>query len=122
MRRTISSFVATLCLLTLFVSSAACLALPQDPPATASRHPHTLSAAEHSCCPQRSPAGEHTTTTCCTIHHQPVSSASAVELEQPAIISPTTLLISIQIPTAINPTAPAKIAATQPPPLIALRI
>ena len=123
MRLTLSSFVAVLCLLTLFISSAACLALPQTAIMTAAtQHEHLASAPSHACCPQRNPAGEHRSTTCCTVHHQPVSATSAVALEQPSLISNETSHGSFPIAAAIYPSASIKIDATQQPPLIALRI
>ena len=122
MRRTLSGFVAMLCLLTLFLSSGACLALPQNTLATAPHHHNTANTAEHACCPQRSPTHEHTSTTCCTVHHQPVSASTGAELEQLAIAPHATLPISIQISAAIYPTAKTQTIATQPPKLIALRI
>jgi hypothetical protein len=122
MKRTVSSFVAMLCLLTLFLSSAACLALPQETLATSPHHHHTANAAEHACCPQRSPAGEHTSSTCCTVHHQPVSAAAAVELQQPDVISHALFPISIQISETVVLSASAKLRTAQPVPLVALRI
>ena len=125
MRRTLSSFVAVLCLLTLFVSSAACLSvgLPQNTSARLGiHHDHLVGASDHACCPQRSPAGEHTSSTCCTVHHQPVSAVSAVELEQPDLISDSLLSTPILNAAAIYPPAKRKIGIPPQPPPIALRI
>jgi hypothetical protein len=125
MRRTLSSFVAVLCLLTLFISSAACLAaaLPSDALSIgAIQHQHTVNAPDHACCPQRSPANQHTSDTCCTVHHQPVSTVAVVELEQPGMITYALLPSTVQIVEAIAPSAGVQMDATQHPPLIALRI
>lgn len=121
MKRALSSCVATLCLMTLFLSSAACLALPRFNPAVASDH-HTAGTTDHACCPQRSPAHEHAPTTCCTVHHQPVSVAVGIELEQPCVISQPLPLISIPAADAAAPSGNKELQTTQPPPLIALRI
>jgi hypothetical protein len=125
MSRTLSSFVAVLCLLMLFISSAACLAvaLPSDTLAiSAMQHQHTVNAPDHACCPQRSPADQHTSNTCCTVHHQPVSAVAVVEFEQPGMITCALFPSSIQIVEAVAPSASAQTDAIQPPPLIALRI
>ena len=123
MRRTLSSFVAVICLLTLFVSSAACLALPKSTVMTATtQHEHVAGAPSHACCPQQRPAGEHTSTTCCTVHHQTVSTTSAVELDQPNLISNALLHLSSPFNEAVNSSTSIGIDAIQQPPLIALRI
>src|SRR3954463_5202788 len=124
MRRTLSSFVAVLCLLTLFVSSAACLSvtLPQNTSAAPPMHHHLVGASDHACCPQRSPAGEPTSTTCCTVHHQPASAISALELEQPDLIADSLLSTPLWDASAIYPSANRKIGISAQPPPIALRI
>ena len=123
MRRTLSSFVAVICLLTLFVSSAACLALPKSTATTATtQHEHVAGAPSHACCPQQRPAGEHTSTTCCTVHHQPVSTTSAVELDQPGLISNAISHVSIPMSLTVYASIMGRTDATQQPLLIALRI
>jgi len=121
MRRTLSSFVAVLCLLMLFVSSAACLAaaLPQDLLAT--QHDHAVNTAEHACCPQRSPAGEHLSTTCCTVHHQPTSASSRVEAER-ASTTAHALQAPVFSAAAVYPPAGKKLGRPPSPRLVALRI
>lgn len=123
MRRTLSSFVAVLCLLTLFISSAACLALPQNTTlTTGTPDQHVASAPGHACCPQRSPANQHTSTTCCTVHHQPVFAVSAVELEQPSLIPQAFSDVLFPNDATVDPSVASRIDRAPQPPLIALRI
>jgi len=124
MRRSLSSFVAMFCLLTLFVSSAACIAvaLPQDALVTWAQHGHSANAQDHGCCPKNSPASEHSSTTCCTVHHQPVSAASVVELEHPIVFSHAALPGQMMVAATVFSTASRSIGPPQQPPLIALRI
>lgn len=124
MRRSFSSFVAILCLLTLFVSSAACMAvaMPQDTLAVAGmQHQHSASA-DHSCCPQTNSAGEHASSTCCMVHHQPVSAAAAVELAQPIMTAYAVLTTQMMVAVTVYSPASDSTGPPQPPPLIALRI
>jgi hypothetical protein len=119
MSRSLSSFVSMFCLLVLLISSAACLALPQNA-LTTQLHP-MVNTPEHACCPQRSAAGEHASTACCTVHHQPVSAVSVVELEQPAVL-PHALTVAVLVAATVYPPANQKLGRPQPPPSVALRI
>ncbi|HEY8997658.1 MAG TPA: hypothetical protein VIM60_07150 [Edaphobacter sp.] len=79
MKRIYSTFVATLSLLILFISAAACVALPASQ-ATATamdgmQMSHMAGAPEHDCCPSHAPA-QHSTVSCCIVHHQPASTAT----------------------------------------------
>jgi hypothetical protein len=119
MGRTLSSFVAVFCLLVLLVSSAACLVVPQIA-LTLTQHTH-LSSADHACCPQHSSSSEHTSTTCCTVHHQPVSGASGIEIEQPAAVT-NAQPVPFEIAATTHPPTGRKTIQPQKPPTVPLRI
>ncbi|MDE1175633.1 MAG: hypothetical protein PW789_03410 [Edaphobacter sp.] len=78
MKRILSTAVATLCLLILFVSSAACVALPMSQAsmtADSTMPSTTLTAPAHECCPSHSPM-QHSSISCCIVHHQPAVASS----------------------------------------------
>jgi hypothetical protein len=122
MKSTLSSFVAILCLLAFFVSSAACFAAPLALQSTNEMYTHSMSGANHACCPNQTPANAQISNPCCTIHHQPTSPISASEWQQHAV--PLLAVFEILSSSRVN----SRIAATfkpaplQQPPLIALRI
>jgi len=103
MSRIFSTFVVTLCLLALFVSSAACVALPPQPQHAAmmmdSDMPaHTVGSPDHECCPSNSPA-QHTSVSCCTVHHQPAAASASDKL------NPTHGVTADHLPAALVPAA-----------------
>jgi hypothetical protein len=83
MKRILSSFVATLSLLAFFVSSAACATLPYPQAATAMQAAISavVSAPDHECCPSHAPIEQHSTISCCTLHHQPAAASAVHELD-----------------------------------------
>ena len=85
MRKMLTTFVATVCLLALFVSSAACLDLPVVQAMTAfaasSMASHAITAPDHECCPAKSDSGMHTSISCCTVHHQSAIATAAASLD-----------------------------------------
>ncbi|MBS1798498.1 MAG: hypothetical protein JSS95_01595 [Acidobacteria bacterium] len=91
MRRTLSTFVATVCLLALFVGSAACLDLPVMQAMAASVAAHTITTPEHECCPTKGDSGMHTSISCCTVHHQSVIATAATSLDTSLDVSPAVL-------------------------------
>ncbi|MBS1820895.1 MAG: hypothetical protein JST61_02780 [Acidobacteria bacterium] len=84
MRNTLTTFVATVCLLALFIGSAACLDLPVVQAMTAfaasSMASHAI-ASDHDCCPAKSGSGMHTSISCCTVHHQSAIATAAASLD-----------------------------------------
>ncbi len=121
MRRSLSSFVAMLCLLVLFISSAACMAVTLPENSTSMSAPQHSVSAGHTCCPVKAPADEHTSSTCCTVHHQPISAVSSVEVEQPVLLH-TLTVAPLLAATTEKPLAIRKFATASLPLLIALRI
>jgi hypothetical protein len=121
MKSTLSSFVAFLCLLAFFVSSAVCLASPMVQQSSTEVHIHSMSGTGHACCPNKTPDAQ-VSNACCTIHHQPASPVSDAEWQQHGIV----LLAAFQIPSLSRASsqfaANFKPAPLQQPPLIALRI
>jgi hypothetical protein len=95
MKQKLSTFVATICLLTLFISSAACLALPATQAtamsANQSMTSHTIGSADHACCPTKNDGEPHTSVSCCTVHHQSALATSATNLNTSLEISPASL-------------------------------
>jgi len=126
MKRTLSSLVSILCLLAFLVSSAACLAvaLPQQAQTSSgtSLQAHTMGSPDHACCPGRAPSGSQMSNACCTVHHQPASSASTEESQQPGIPSSASSLLLSLSGVAAPAHADLRPAPLQKPPLIALRI
>src|SRR5580765_6259200 len=111
MRRTLSTLVATVCLLALFISSAACMALPASQLTPTATHIHTITAADHECCPAKH-SDQQVTAQCCTVHHQPAAAATTANHtpsfdSEPA--TPTALLSGATI-------APPTGKKTGPPP------
>jgi len=123
MKSALSTFVASLCLLAFFVSSAACLAAPMTIESSHATHMHSMSGTMHTCCPNQPSSGAHASGACCTIHHQPASPASTTEWQQHSIphfigfVAPLRGGVSAGITAANLNSAPP-----QPSPLIALRI
>jgi hypothetical protein len=122
MKSTLSSFVAFLCLLAFFVSSAACLAAPMVLQSSNEMHMHSMNGAGHACCPDQTPADAKVSNACCAIHHQPASPVSDAEWQQHGIVS----LSAFQIPSlssvSSHVAANFKPAPPRQPPLTALRI
>jgi hypothetical protein len=121
MKSTLSSFVALLCVLAFFVSSAACLAAPMALQNTDGMHMHSMNGVGHACCPSKT-SDAQVSNACCTIHHQPASPISAAEWQQHGIV----LLAAFKIPSwssvSSHIAANSKSAPLQQPPLISLRI
>lgn len=111
MRRTFSTFVATFCLLALFISSAACMALPASQLTPTATHVHSVSAADHECCPAKH-SGKQVTAACCTVHHQPAAASSAANHTLSLDATPATLATLLPEATTAPPTS----KKTGPPP------
>jgi len=120
MKRSLSSLVAVLCLLAFFVSSAACLAAPLLQPVSPGIEMHSMSSSEHACCPKQT-SGSQMSGSCCTVHHQPASPASATDLQQANIAFLAAFPLPSPTGTNLHITAAAR-PSPQQPPLIALRI
>jgi len=122
MKHTLSNFVAILCLLAFFVSSAACLVAPLAVQSANEMHTHSMSGTMHACCPTHTPADGQVSNACCTVHHQPASVTSTLESQQQSLPA----LAAFTLPAPIRPTAnvfsSVRTAPQQYPPLIALRI
>lgn len=120
MKRSLSSLVAVLCLLTLFVSSAACLAAPLLQPVSSGIEMHSMSSSDHACCPKQT-SGSQMSGSCCTVHHQPASPASAANLQRANIASLDVFPLPSLTGTNLHVAAAAR-PSPQQFPLIALRI
>ncbi len=114
MRRTLSTFVATVCLLTLFVSSAACIAqpAPQAKAMTLEMAKHTVGAPEHACCPTKQHS-EHTSISCCTVHHQSAVATRATDISPSLEMEPANITATLLPAATVGPRSGGK---TGPPP------
>jgi hypothetical protein len=121
MRHKLSNFVAVLCLLAFFVSSAACFAVPLRRP-TNEIHMHRLEAAGHACCPNHSPGHAQVSNSCCTVHHQPTSPASAAESQLLATPNLIAFVVPLGGSANLHNRASFPLFPLHQPPLIALRI
>src|SRR5947209_3210006 len=123
MKRLLSTSVATICLLALFVSSAACLvATPTNNPGATHVHMDaSLSAPQHACCPKARGSGEHASATCCTVHHQAVAAVSVLEIEQPFLSIHLVATASLSRKNQLRLFAETR-PTPQLPPLLAIRI
>ncbi|HEY2040047.1 MAG TPA: hypothetical protein VGG95_10305 [Edaphobacter sp.] len=123
MKSALSSFVASLCLLAFFVSSAACMAAPMEIESAHAMHMHSMSGTMHACCPNQTSSGAHVSGACCTIHHQPASPASTTEWQQHSV--PHFISFVIPFPSGISSGISAanfNSVLPRPSPIIALRI
>lgn len=83
----------------------------------------TMGAPVHACCPRSASSGTNTVSdSCCTLHHQPATINSVVEIQQSTVaLVPLTALIPATSSLA-GPQERLNSIPSQRPPLIALRI
>jgi hypothetical protein len=126
MKQKLSTFVAAMCLVTLFVSSAACLALPvtqaMTMPANQSMTSHTIGSADHACCPTKNDGESHASVSCCTVHHQSAIATSPTNLNPSLEISPAGLPATLFIGATVAPPAGGKTGRPHRRPATKLRI
>src|SRR5580704_10861173 len=115
-RTTFYSFVAIVCLLTLFVSSACMTASAYD---AVSMAQHSQDPCSH--CSKHAPAKQDTNS-CCVAHHQPGSTTTWTEMEQPAAASSWYVRHSPPLTAAVAPSLSRSATPPPNPPRIALRI
>jgi hypothetical protein len=112
MKNKLHLVVTIVCLLTLFISTASCIA---------AQLPHTPQASCNDC-PGHAPVS-HDNPVCCTAHQQPSAAATSVKVERPAYLSQALIPFSLDLPASSAVLLAPQLSETPPlPSLIALRI